>query len=166
FDRDLICRYAAPVGDALFGRPRESLLGLPAAEAWPPAVHGLGPVLERVARRGSRWQDASYRFTQSAADGRTPQCWALPIQPITAADFRGVCVCWSDVLREMDERERLQAELRRHRQQASERHLALRELISALRNLITPISGYLQVIARRPWMLGTRTAADVIGSTV
>jgi signal transduction histidine kinase len=164
FDRDLICRYAAPMGDALFGRPRESLLGLPAAEVWPPAATSLHPVLERAVRRGSRWQDPSYHFTHDA--GGTRQCWAILIEPITAADFRGVFVGWSDVRREVDERERLQAELRGRRQQASERNAAVTELISDLRNLITPISGYLQVIARRPWMLGTRTAAEVINSIV
>src|SRR5687768_15368499 len=57
FDTNLVCCYAAPVGDHFLGRPRDDLTGRQAAEILPPAADGLAPVLERAARDAERWQE-------------------------------------------------------------------------------------------------------------
>jgi signal transduction histidine kinase len=162
FDTDLICRYAAPVGDSFLGQPREQLTGRPAAEFWPPAANGLRPMLQRAAREAESWQDAGYQFVHQAGDQELSCCWSVQIEPVAVDGFRGVLVSTSDVLKaaaDRQELERLQAE-------QQERNEALLEAVSDLRNLITPLSGYLQLIARRPGTLGLRSPAEVITAVV
>ncbi len=166
FDTDLVCRYAAPVGDEFLGEPRERLLGRHAAEVLPPAANGLRPVLERAAREASAWQDPEYRFTHRIGDVEQPCCWSIHVQPVAVEDYRGVLVSWSDIIQQAEERESLLAEVESLRGQARERNTALISLLSDLRNAITPISGYLQVIVRRPETLGGRSPREVIASQV
>lgn len=166
FDTDLVCRYAAPVGDALLGQPREALLGRPAAEVLPPAANGLGPVLERVARDAKEWRNPEYRFTHRINGEVQSCCWSVHVEPIEMDDYQGVLLSWSDILEEAQERQSLRAEIQSLHRQAEERNAALTVLLSDLRNAVTPLSGYLQVIARRPEMLAGRSVAEVITRSV
>ena len=166
FDTDLVCRYAAPVGDEFLGEPRERFVGRHAADILPPAANGLRPVLERAAREATAWQNPEYRFIHRIGDVEQPCCWSIDVQPVAVEDYRGVLVSWSDIIQQARERESLLAEVASLRGQARERNTALIGLLSDLRNAITPISGYLQVIVRRPEMLGSRSPAEVIASQV
>src|SRR5207248_3276175 len=71
FDMELICRYAAPAGDAFLGQPREQLTGRHAAAILPPAANGLRPILERVVQEGEPWRTAHYRYAHRVADAET-----------------------------------------------------------------------------------------------
>lgn len=166
FDTDLVCRYAAPVGDELLGQPRETLMGRPAADIWPPAANGLRPVLERAAHEAAPWQNREYRFTHRMRDAELPCCWSIQVEPVAVDGYRGVLVSWSDMLEAAQERDQVRAEAERLQRQEAQRREALVHLASDLLNLVTPISGYLQVIARRPEMLGRRAPAELIATYV
>ena len=162
FDTDLICRYAAPVGDSFLGQPREQLTGRPAAEFWPPAANGLRPVLQRAAREAERWENDTYHFVHGTGAEERACCWSIQIEPVAVDGFRGVLVSTADVLQAAADRH----ELEQLREEQRERNEALLAAVSDLRNLITPLSGYLQLIARRPDSLGKRSPAEVISSMV
>lgn len=166
FDTELVCRYAAPVGDEFLGLHRDLMPGRPAAEILPPAANGLRREMERAALQATSWHNPEYHFVHHAAGQETPCCWTIHIEPVTVESFRGVMVSWSDVKERADERESLRADLEEQRQANVERDSALMALLSDLRNMITPISGYLQVIARRPAMLGRRSVTDVISFNI
>ena len=173
FDTDLVCRYAAPVGETFQGRRPEDLLGLPAADVLPPASNGLRSVLEQAAHQARAWQNQEYRFTHTVNGVEQPCCWSIHVAPVAVNGYRGVLVSWQDIIEQAEERDRLQNELRRLRpelerlrREARERNAALVQLLSDLRNAVTPLSGYLQVIVRRPETLGGRTPAEVIRTHV
>ena len=165
-DTDLVCRYAAPVGDTLAGRSRDDLFGRPVAEILPPARNGLRPALEEAARDARSWQEAEYRFRDTSGGGDRPCCWSVKIDPVASDDFRGVLVTWTEIERQAEERDAMRREVDRLRAQASERNAALISLLSDLRNAITPLSGYLQVMARRPETLHGRSITEVIEGLV
>lgn len=166
FDDQLRCRYAAPVGDHILGTSPDRLIGRPAAQILPPAANGLGAVLERAAHDAQAWHNAEFRFVDRSRGGELPCCWSIQVNPVAVEGYHGVLVSWSDVLDAADERRRMRDQLRRLRREQHERNVALTYLISDLRNLITPISGYLQVIVRRPAMLAGRTPAQLITANV
>ena len=164
-DRELVCRYAAPAGESICGWSREDVIGRPVAEVLPPARNGLGAVLRRAAEEARPWHHPEYRFTvaqQQNASG----CWSVAVDPVATPEFHGVLVSWTEIVEREAERERLLDEVERVRRQARERNAAVIQILSDLRNAITPLSGYLQVIARRPETLKGRTAADVIADFV
>jgi hypothetical protein len=166
FDTDLLCCYAAPIGDDMLGRHPEELLGLPAAEILPPVRDGLAPVLERAARDAIPWRNPEYGFIRTL-DGREQHfCWSIHVDPVRVDDLRGVLVTWSDVLAGTQERDRLLTEAGAYRREAEERNAALVQALSDLRNAITPLSGYLQVIARRPEMLRGLSPGELIAGVV
>ena len=169
FDTELVCRYAAPVGETFLGRRPQDLLGLPAADVLPPASNGLRPVLEQAAREARGWSDQAYRFKHAVGGAEQPCCWSIQVDPVAVDGYRGVLVSWQDIIGQAEERERLEdelqrlrSELARLRRETRERNDALVHLLSDLRNAVTPLSGYLQVIVRRPETLGGRTPAEVI----
>jgi hypothetical protein len=160
FDQRLICQYAAPLGGAVLGRPRDELPGRPAAEILPPAAGELGSVLLRAARDGVAWRDDSYQFLHGEpGDGASRlYCWSIQVDPLRADGFRGVMISWLDALAAFESRR----EVETLRRQQRERNAALVGIVSDLRNLITPLSGYLQVISRRPAMLGSSSPRALI----
>ena len=169
FDRALICRYAAPAGDQFLGQPRDELEGRHAAEILPPAADGLRPVLERAANEQVNWRDSRYLFSCEVHGVPTEFCWVIQVEPVQVEGYEGVLVTLTDSneLREaVEERDRLRAELEESRRRAAVRRGALHDLRATLRSLLAPISGYLQVIARRPHALAGRPPAAVIADHV
>ena len=166
FDTSLICQYAAPTDDNFFGQRREQLMGRPAADILPPAANGLRPYLERAAREAEPWRDAEYPFIFRLADAETPYRWSLQIEPVAVDEYRGVLVILHDIRELADNYDRVRAELDELRHHEEARARRLRDQQADLRNLLTPISGYLQVIARRPDVLGDRSVASVIEEAV
>jgi hypothetical protein len=165
-DRDLVCRYAAPTGETLYGRQRDDLVGRPVTDVLPPARNGLGRILHRAARQSAAWHHPEYRFEHTEGSEARSCCWSVAVDPVATPEFSGVLVSWTEIAEQAAERERLRGEIQRLRREARERNAALIQVLSDLRNAITPLSGYLQVIARRPTALGGRPAADVVGSLV
>lgn len=186
FDTDLICRYAAPADDTLFGRAAHELIGLSADEVFPPAGGDLGPALQLAARNAATYENPSYRYTFEEAQTRTLFCWSVRIQSVALRDyrgreeFRGVLVTLADVQDLADTNDRLTAEiealrrerglLRRQLDAAQQRVGTLvqarRHLQSAVRNQLTPVIGYLQLLYRRPQQLNGQPAAAVIETHV
>lgn len=166
FDDNLICRYAAPVGDEFRGRPRHELMGRHAAEILPPANNGLRAILERAAREALSWRDPEHHFTVQTDDGETRHCWAIEVEPVATRRVRGVLVSWSDMSDLIAERDHLRAAVDELRRREDEQRLALVHIVAELRSLLTPAVGYLQVISRRPQLLGGRSLTAVIAEHV
>jgi hypothetical protein len=165
-DRELVCRYAAPAGETLYGRRRDDVVGRPVTDVLPPARNGLGRVLQRAARQSAAWRDPEYRFEQAEGTEARSCCWSVAVDPVATPEFSGVLVSWTEIAEQAAERERLRGEIQRLRREARERNAALIQILSDLRNAITPLSGYLQVIARRPETLRGRPAAEVVSNLV
>ena len=165
FDDNLVCRYAAPVGDEFLGRPRDEFMGRHAVEVLP-VTDGLRPVLERAAREAVPWRDPEYHFTVSDGEGEQRQCWAIEIEPVVVDDYHGVLVAWSDLSDLIDERDRLRSEVEELRRRDEERRKAIAELVADVRTLLTPALGYLQVIIRRPRILGGQPITNVLADHV
>src|SRR5215208_5808260 len=165
-DDRLVCRYAAPVGDALEGRRPDEVLGRPVTEVLSAARDGLRPVLERAARQATAWRNPEYRFRVPENGGERPCCWSVTVDPVATDGFRGVLVSWTEIEEQRVERERLHAEIDHLRAESRERNAALVHALSDLRNAVTPLSGYLQVIVRHPALLKGRTPAEVIAEYV
>ena len=180
FDTDLVCRYAALAGDTLFGHSAAELKGRHAEEIVPPGQGDLRTALNLAARTAATYQYPSYRYTYRDTEGATDMlfCWSVRVEPITLRDyrgqeeFRGVLVTFADVQDLADENERLrrdntaleQENARLQRELAQARRREVRP--SVVRNLLTVVMGYLQLIARRPATLGGRPAAEVIEAIV
>ena len=188
FDTELVCRYAAPVGGSLFGRSVDQLVGQPAADIFPPARDDLRSALELAAHNAATYQYPSYRYTYTdiEATSETLFCWSVRVEPVALRDyrgreeFRGVLVTLADVQDLADETDRLrhdndvlQRENGRLQQQLVEAHRreaasaeARRRLRAAVRGLLAPVAGYLQVLSRRPRVLRGRPAEQVIEEIV
>lgn len=169
FDTALVCRYAAPADDTLFGRTADELVGRHAAEILPPAANGLRPVLERAAQEAAAWRAPHYRFTYRERDTELSFCWAIRVEPIAVEQYRGVLVTLSDVYDLIDENDQLRAENDRLHAELEQAHrresawvTALRGLQATVRSRLAPVSGYLQVLARRPSVLAGRAVPSVI----
>lgn len=162
FDTDLVCRYAAPLDDQFLGRSREELTGRPAEEVLPPASNGLRSVLERAARETEAWRSPEYRFNRLIDDVETPCCWSIQVEPVAVDDYRGVLVAWSDVQEAFDERDALQQEVDQLRERERTRAARTFALLSEMRGILTPISGYLQAIVRRPRVLAGTPVNTVV----
>ena len=164
-DRRLICRYAAPVDDAFLGQPREALIDRPITEIFPPAADELRPILEHTVRQTSRWRTPLYRFSHPVDGVMTEYHWTIQVQSLTIGSFWGVLIVLGDAREFRDaaeERDRLRAECDRLYHHEVERRDALQNLRARLRSLLAPLSGYLQVLARRPYVLGGQSPATVI----
>lgn len=168
FDTELICRYAAPVGTLLMGKPPAEWIGRPAPEVLPPAANGLAAPLRLAAATAdaASWRSPEYRFALRLDGIDQPCCWSIQIDPLVVESYRGVLVTWSDILDAVTERAQVEAQLAALAAQREQRATAITALLSDLRNLVTPISGYLQVMARRPATLAGRPFASVITENV
>jgi PAS domain S-box-containing protein len=173
FDATLVCRYAAPAGEAFLGQSRERLLGRHAAEILPPAANGLRPMLERAAQEAASWSTPQYRYSQRVEDGETVHIWAVHVEPLLMTDHSGVLLTLHDVLDLVEERDQLQlersaveAQLQQAHNLAQQREQELRTSVAHLRTLLTSVSGYLQLLARRPQVLGGRSTTATIEELV
>lgn len=157
-DTELICRYAAPVEDRFLGRPRDALAGRHVTEIFPPAANGLRPVLERAAHESVPWGQTQYQFMCPIDDIDTSFCAAIQIEPVDVANYRGVLIMLADA-RELqhlaETQERLRSEVGLLRR-------TLQELRAAVRSVLTPVSGYLQMIARGHPALAAIPTNDLI----
>lgn len=168
-DRDLVCRYAAPVGDSFLGLPRADLVGLDIGDILPPARNGLRQSLHDAAHERKPWAHPQHEYRHPTEDGEVLYVWAVSVEPVALRDSQGVLLTLRDILEHVQTRtrlefetERLRTALRMRDQQAAARAQAAHELCLKVRNLLAPITGYLQVIARRPTLLTGQTLPEVI----
>ena len=188
FDTALVCRYAAPVGGTLFGRTAGQLIGQPATDIFPPASGDLRSALELAAHSAATYQYPSYRYAYTDTQATTEMlfCWSVRVEPVALRDyrgreeFRGVLVTLADVQDLADEtdrlrhdndvlqreNDRLQRELTEARRREAASIDARGTLRAAVRNLMTMVMGYLQILSRRPAALPGRSAGQVIGEIV
>ena len=184
FDTELVCRYAAPSGETLFGRTADQLVGQHAAEIFPPARGDLRSALELAASSAETYEYPSYRYTYAEPAGTTEVlfCWSVRIEPVMLRDYRGreefqgVLVTLADVQDLADENDELRREravLERENQRlkdalaaaqeqqaaAAEARLAIR---ATVRNQLAVVTGYLQVLGHQPAALEGQSTAEVI----
>ena len=188
FDTDLVCRYAAPAGDTLFGRTADQLSGQHAADIFPPARGDLRSALELAAHGAQVYQYPSYRYTYTDTASTTEMlfCWSVRVEPVVLRDyrgqeeFRGVLVTLADVQDLADENDRLkrdkhpldqehqrlQDELAEAQRREAASLEAGRKLRAVVRNLLTMVMGYLQILSRRPDALRGRPSGEVVEQIV
>jgi hypothetical protein len=186
FDTDLICRYAAPAGETLFGRGAGDLVGQPATALFSPAYGDLHTALREAAADASSFDYPSYRYTVADAETQQYYCWSVRMQPVHLLDYRGrdefqgVLVTLADVQDLADERDRLQAgqerllaeqaqlqaRLEDLQAQLAARTAAHEDVRSRVRTLLAPAYGYLQVIADRPDILNSQQSDALVHQVV
>jgi hypothetical protein len=186
FDTDLICRYAAPTDDSLFGRSAAALVGEPATALFSSQHRDLHIALRDAAQDASSFAYPTYRYADTDDETRQYYCWSVRIQPVHLLDyrgreeFRGVLVTLADVQDLADERDRLEQAQERLlaeqvRLRASMEDMRARLTQSAathedvrarVRDLLAPVSGYLQLIAERPSVLDGRSPEQLIAEIV
>lgn len=159
FDTALVCRYAAPASGTLFGATAEDLVGRSADAIFPLADSGLGPVLARAARTAASWEDHAFRYATRTHEGEQVYCWWVRVEPVQEHGFRGVLVTLADVGDLVQENERLQAEVEALQHDR-------RELQTVVRTLLAPVTGYLQLLSRRPDTLRRQTIGQVVEECV
>jgi signal transduction histidine kinase len=162
FDAGLICRYVAPAGDTVLGRPAADLLGLGPADIFTGAIAVVTPRVVAAARVGASWEASDLTWPDPNEPDAPPSRWLVRVMPLSVEGVEGVIVTWCERLSGAEQLARLEREVEQLHRQRQQRQQALLALFSDVRNLITPISGYLQVIVRRPATLGGRSPADVI----
>src|SRR5918997_3916385 len=74
FDTDLVCRYAAPADDTLFGRTAAELVGEPATALFSPRSGDLHSALREAAEDAGSFDYSSYRYTFDDAETRQYSC--------------------------------------------------------------------------------------------
>lgn len=166
FDVQLICRYAAPAGDTLLGRPAAALVGESAETLFGREAGDLLAALRLAAAVASPAQYPEYRYTPQEAEQQTYHCWSVAVEPVLLHDyrgseeFRGVVVTLADVEDLVAERDRLReaegrltAENAALRLQLDASRQRAEEARARVRTQLAPLSGYLQVLARRPELL-------------
>jgi hypothetical protein len=169
FDTELVCRYAAPAGDTLLGRSRAALVGASAEQLFGREHGDLLAALRRAVTAVAAFRDPAYRAAAAAAAAGEPEtlgCWSVDIEPLMLHDyrgreeFRGALVTLADVGDLAAERDRLRhaearltAEVAALRLQLDARRERAEAARARVRTLLTPVQGYLQVLARRPALL-------------
>lgn len=172
-DGALVCRYAAPAGETFLGLPRERLVGLDIGAILPPARNGLRPALHGAARQGVSWTHPAHEYRHQSDEGEVLYVWAIRVEPVALHDERGVLLTLQDIAEHIAARTRVEIERDRllavtgilERQLASHTRRA-QELCAKVRNVVAPISGYLQVIAHRRALLGGQSIAEMIDGTI
>jgi nitrogen-specific signal transduction histidine kinase len=186
FDSDLICRYAAPAGESLFGRSATELVGETATALFSPQSGDLHTALREAAENAGSFDYPAYRYTMEDAETQQYYCWSVRIQPVNLLDyrgrdeFRGVLVTLADVQDLADERDRLQAGQERLLAEQARLHASLEDLRARLasstaaqqevraqvRDLLAPAYGFLQLIAERPEALSGQSPERLIHQVV
>lgn len=166
FDQDLICRYAAPAEDELVVPDAHALIGNHADDVLPAYAAGrLRRIIEHAARHALRWRGAAVAMRDPECNG--PDCWrSVVVEPVQERGFHGVLVIVGDATENILEFERLKGEVQSLREAREAQTEALIEFASDLRNALTPVAGYLQVLIQRPWALAGRSWRSVIGGKV
>lgn len=159
FDAALVCRYAAPHGDRLLGRRRDQLVDRHATEILPPEL-GLTPLLSS-ALDGDRDLRAEVCAPDDESNGNDAG-WRICVKSVSTGQTRVVLVVIFDVRDLLGELQALRAERDALRAAEAARQEATRGLYTDMRTLITPIQGYLQLMARRPEALSGREQPDLI----
>ena len=175
FDVELICRYAAPAGDTLLGLSAAELVHQSAATIFGREASDLLTALRQAADAAAAAQYPAYRYTQQEAETQTYHCWSVAVEPVLLHDyrgreeFRGVLVTLADVADLVAERDRLReaegrltAENAELRLQLAAQHQRAEETQAQVRTLLAPVSGYLQVLARRPELLAGQDQAALL----
>lgn len=163
FDAALVCRYAAPHGDQLLGRRRDDLLDRHATEILPREL-GLTGLLSAAleANVDLRAEVCAPDAAGEGIDGG----WRICVKSVSAGASRVVLVVMFDVRDLLDELRAAREECEKHRVAEEERREATRELYTDIRTLLTPIQGYLQLMARRPAALAGRERGDLIEAEI
>ena len=175
FDTALICRYAALADDTFLGHTPAALVGVSAEDIFGREGGDLLTALRLAADAATAAQYPAYRYTRDDAETRTYHCWAVAIEPVLLHDyrgseeFRGVLVTLADVEDLADERDRLRevegrltAENAELRLQLDVRRRRADEARQRVRALLAPVSGYLQVLTRRPALLAGQDQAALL----
>jgi hypothetical protein len=182
FDQELICRYAALTDGTLLGRTADQFLGEHAESIFDPEHGDLRTALRLSAESAGRYEYPSYRYAFSGVETQTFYCWSVRVEPLLLIDyrgreeFRGVLVTLADVQDLADERDRLRAGEERLLAENAVLHVtvadlgarlaraegSLRDAQERVRTLLAPVSGYLQLIARRPDALRDETPQALI----
>src|SRR5947209_18866465 len=76
FDQELICRFAAPIGQNFFGTHHAELLGRPVEGVFPDPLD-LRPQLELVLRTGSPWSVERLPYPPGAANAWPGGAWRV-----------------------------------------------------------------------------------------
>jgi PAS domain S-box-containing protein len=144
FDAALVCRYAAPAGETLFGQTAAELVGRSVSEVFP-TQDGLAAMIEAVLHQDGGWRDPGYRIPRRTEQRAVFSCWSVTVEPVTTTDFTGVLITLADVKDLADEVESLRHELESLRHENEQSRLVLQERV---RTRLTPALGYLQVLSR------------------
>lgn len=172
FDVELVCRYAAPAGEALLGRSAAELVGKSAGTMFGADASDLLTALRLAADGAATYQYPEYHYEHQDAETRTFHCWSVEIEPVLlhdyrgADEFRGVLVTLADIGDLTDERDRLRASEARLAAENASLQLQLEDhqqravlAQERVRTLLAPVAGYLQLLARRPELLAGRDRA-------
>jgi hypothetical protein len=172
-DSTLVCRYAAPLGDAFLGQTAEQLTGRHVSEILPPAANGLRPMLERAAQEGSRWSTPLYRYSHGDREAQTAYLWAIEVDPLAVADQRGVLVTLRDVPELVEERDLLRSanaglaeQVRQLTTLNEQREGELAATGARLRTLLTSTWGYLQILARQPESIDGHSVTEMLETLI
>jgi hypothetical protein len=156
FDANLICRYAAPNGETFLDRPPEHLVGRHAAEVLPPATDGLRFMVEQAAREPSSWTVTGYRYRWPAQQREWIDIWAVHIESLALGAGYGVVVTLHDISEHIWAREQLesdvtqlQSDITRVLTRARKRRQGVLAFREQARTILTPVLGYLQLLARQ-----------------
>ena len=186
FDTDLVCRYAAPANETLFGRTAVELIGESATALFARQSGDLHSALREAAQDAGSYDYRAYRYTDVAAETQQYYCWSVRIQPVNLIDyrgreeFRGVLVTLADVQDLADERDRLQQAQERLLSENARLHGGLEDLRARLsssasshqqvraqvRDLLAPVHGYLQLLTQRPDALRGHSPEALVAEVV
>ena len=174
FDADLVCRYAALADESLLGRTAAEFVGEPAEAIFGRQAGDLLAALRLAAGGGSSYDYRDYRYTFQESEAHTFYCWSVRVEPVAfhdyrgRAEFEGALVTLADVADLADERDRLRDAEARLLAETADLALKLRAreeravaLQARVRDLLAPLSGYLQVLARRPAVLADEPVTSV-----
>ena len=132
------------------------------SEIMPSTANGLRAALERAATGAERWQTPHYQFRHRAGGTETIHHWAVSVEPLEMIGEHGVLLALSDVQALVNEQNRLAAQVNDLLEQQEREVRGKQALYKQMRSVLAPISGYLQLMARRPQALAEHPNADVL----
>jgi nitrogen-specific signal transduction histidine kinase len=156
FDAALVCRYAAPCGEELAGYPPSGLVGRRLPELFP----GCPDFAERAVQALTTGD--THDVLVRCEHGGQIVGWHAWLTRLMADTAPVVLVMMIDETASQDDIAALRAERDQLREREASRREIARDLYTNIRTLLTPISGYLQLMARRPRALAGRDPADLV----